>query len=194
MKRLGAPAVERRARLRWNPMKNLLLRINDTIYMTCIWVAGLSVLAVALMIPWGVFARYVLGTGSSWPEPTAILLMIVFTFIGAAASYRSGSHMAVDMVTSRMPPHWQTLASVFTQLLMAAVCIFMTIWGTKLCMTTWNQFMSAIPTLRVGITYMPIPIGGFLTLIFVLEKLLLGDQSKRRVVQFDLVEENEGAA
>jgi TRAP-type C4-dicarboxylate transport system permease small subunit len=61
-------------------MKNLLLRINDRIYMTCIWVAGLSVLAIALIIPWGVFARYVLGTGSSWPEPSAILLMMVFTF------------------------------------------------------------------------------------------------------------------
>ena len=54
--------------------------------------------------------------------------------------------------------------------------------------------MSAIPTLRVGITYMPIPIGGLLTLVFVLEKLLLGDQSNRRVVRFDLVEESEGAA
>ncbi|MBT2342304.1 MULTISPECIES: TRAP transporter small permease [Pseudomonas] len=174
-------------------MKNLLLRINDRIYMTCIWVAGLSVLAVALMIPWGVFARYILGTGSSWPEPTAILLMIVFTFIGAAASYRSGSHMAVDMLTNRLPPHLKSAASVVAQLLMAAICIFMTIWGAKLCMSTWNQFMSALPTLRVGITYMPIPIGGFLTLIFVLEKLFLGDQSQRRVVQFDLVEESEGA-
>lgn len=28
----------------------------------------------------------------------------------------------------------------------------------------------------------------------VLEKLLLGDQSQRRVVQYDLVEETEGAA
>jgi TRAP-type C4-dicarboxylate transport system permease small subunit len=54
--------------------------------------------------------------------------------------------------------------------------------------------MSAMPTLRVGITYMPIPVGGVLTLVFVLEKLLLGDQSNRRVVRFDLVEENEGAA
>jgi hypothetical protein len=54
--------------------------------------------------------------------------------------------------------------------------------------------MSALPTQRVGITYPPIPVGGLLTLIFVLEKLLLGDQSKRRVVQFDLVEESEGAA
>jgi TRAP-type C4-dicarboxylate transport system permease small subunit len=175
-------------------MKNSLLRINDTLYMACIWVAGLSVLAIALIIPWGVFARYVLGTGSSWPEPTAILLMMVFTFIGAAASYRAGAHMAVAMLTDRMQPNLRKTMSIVSQLLMATICLFMTIWGTKLCMATWNQFMSALPTLRVGITYMPIPLGGALTLIFVLEKLLLGDQSNRRVVRFDLVEESEGAA
>ncbi|OYP96060.1 TRAP transporter permease DctQ [Pseudomonas mandelii] len=175
-------------------MKNLLLRINDRIYMTCIWVAGLSVLTISLIIPWGVFARYVLGTGSSWPEPTAILLMMVFTFIGAAASYRAGAHMAVAMLTDRMAPELRRAMSIFSQLLMATICLFMAIWGTKLCLSTWNQFMSAMPTLRVGITYMPIPIGGLLTLIFVLEKLLLGDQSNRRVVRFDLVEESEGAA
>ncbi|MGL6246643.1 TRAP transporter small permease [Pseudomonas sp.] len=175
-------------------MKNLLLRINDRIYMTCIWVAGLSVLTISLIIPWGVFARYVLGTGSSWPEPTAILLMMVFTFIGAAASYRAGAHMAVAMLTDRMAPELRKAMSIFSQLLMATICLFMAIWGTKLCLSTWNQFMSAMPGLRVGITYMPIPIGGLLTLIFVLEKLLLGDQSNRRVVRFDLVEESEGAA
>ncbi|AZV27747.1 TRAP transporter permease DctQ [Pseudomonas syringae] len=175
-------------------MKNLLLRINDRIYMACIWVAGLSVLTISLIIPWGVFARYVLGTGSSWPEPTAILLMMVFTFIGAAASYRAGAHMAVAMVTDRLQPNMRRTMSIVSQVLMGTICLFMTIWGTKLCLSTWNQFMSALPTLRVGITYMPIPVGGALTLIFVLEKLLLGDQSNRRVVRFDLVEENEGAA
>ena len=175
-------------------MKNLLLRINDRIYMTCIWVAGLSVLTISLIIPWGVFARYVLGTGSSWPEPTAILLMMVFTFIGAAASYRAGAHMAVAMITDRLAPDMRRTMSIVSQVLMATICLFMTIWGTKLCLSTWNQFMSALPTLRVGITYMPIPVGGALTLIFVLEKLFLGDQSNRRVVRFDLVEENEGAS
>ncbi|OOV94795.1 TRAP transporter small permease [Pseudomonas sp. MF4836] len=175
-------------------MKNLLLRLNDKLYMACIWVAGLSILAISLIIPWGVFARYILGTGASWPEPTAILLMMVFTFIGAAASYRAGAHMAVAMLTDRLPTAVKSAASIVAQLLMATMCLFMAIWGTKLCLSTWNQFMSALPTLRVGITSMPIPVGGFLTLIFVLEKLLLGDQSQRRVVRFDLVEENEGAA
>ena len=159
-------------------MKTLLLRFNDRLYMTCIWVAGLSVLGVALIIPWGIFTRYALGTGSSWPEPTAILLMLVFTFIGAAASYRAGAHMSVAMITDRLPPVQRRLVGILSQLLMGTICVFMT----------------AIPTLRVGITYMPIPIGGVLTLVFVVEKLLLGDQSNRKVVRFDLVEENEGAA
>ncbi|WP_271410447.1 TRAP transporter small permease [Pseudomonas sp. Q1-7] len=175
-------------------MKDTLLRFNDGLYMTCIWVAGLSVATMSLIIPWGIFARYVLGSGSSWPEPVSILLMVVFTFIGAAASYRAGAHMAVNMLTDRLPPNLKQAASLLVQVLMALICLFMAIWGAKLCATTWNQFVASLPSLRVGLTYAPIPIGGVLTLIFVLEKLLLGDQSHRRVVQFDLVEENEGAA
>jgi TRAP-type C4-dicarboxylate transport system permease small subunit len=175
-------------------MKNKILLINDRIYQACILVAGLSVLAMTLIIPWGIFARYVLGTGSSWPEPTSILLMVVFTFIGAAASYRAGAHMAVAMITDRMSPRLRRQTSILTQVLMAVVCLFMTLWGIKLCIATWGQFMSSLPTLRVGMTYAPIPIGGFLSLIFVLEKLFLGDQSQRRVVRFDLIEQSEGAA
>ncbi|MFJ4068874.1 TRAP transporter small permease [Pseudomonas sp. NPDC089996] len=175
-------------------MKMLVLSVNDTLYRACIWVAGLSVLSMSLIIPWGIFARYVLGTGASWPEPVAILLMVLFTFIGAAASYRAGAHMAVAMVTDRLPQPVRRLVAVFTQLLMVGVCVFMTWYGFKLCVTTWNQFMASLPSVRVGMSYAPIPVGGVLTLIFVLEKLLLGDQSQRKVVQFDLVEENEGAA
>ncbi len=175
-------------------MKTLFLRVNDTLYRSCIWVAGLSILAMTLIIPWGIFARYVLGTGSSWPEPVSILLMVLFTFIGAAASYRAGAHMAVAMVTDRLPEPLRQAVAVFTQLLMVGVCVFMTWYGFKLCVTTWNQFMASLPSVRVGMSYAPIPVGGVLTLIFVLEKLLLGDQSQRKVVRFDLVEENEGAA
>ncbi|MGJ7551406.1 TRAP transporter small permease [Pseudomonas alloputida] len=175
-------------------MKMLFLSVNDTLYRACIWVAGLSILTMSLIIPWGIFARYVLGTGSSWPEPVSILLMVLFTFIGAAASYRAGAHMAVAMITDRLPEPTRRMVNVLTQLLMVVVCVFMTWYGFKLCVTTWNQYMASLPSVRVGMSYAPIPVGGVLTLIFVLEKLLLGDQSQRKVVRFDLVEENEGAA
>jgi TRAP-type C4-dicarboxylate transport system permease small subunit len=176
-----------------SPMKNTVLRFNDMLYKVCIGIAGLSVLTMTLIIPWGIFARYVLGSGSSWPEPTAILLMVVFTFFGAAASYRAGAHMAVSMAVERMPEQVRKMAAVLVQILMVIVCLFMTVKGFKLCATTWNQFVGEMPSLRVGISYLPIPVGGLVTLIFVLEKLFLGDQSHRRVVRFDIVEASEEA-
>ena len=174
-------------------MKNTLLRVNDAIYLTCIWAAGLAVTVMAIIIPWGIFARYVLGSGAGWPEPISIMLMVLFTFIGAAASYRAGAHMAVTSFTDRLPQKWQPYISVLVQVLMAVVCLFMTIWGIKLCIATWNQFMSTLPTLRVGISYSPIPIGGFLTLIFIFERLFFGDQSHRRAVNFELLEDSKEA-
>jgi hypothetical protein len=61
-------------------MKETILRANDALYLACIWVAGMSIFVMSLIIPWGIFTRYVLGSGSQWPEPIAILLMVVFTF------------------------------------------------------------------------------------------------------------------
>lgn len=174
-------------------MKDRLLRVNDVIYMSCIWVAGLAVAAMSLMIPWGIFARYVLGSGSSWPEPVAILLMVLFTFVGAAASYRAGAHMAVTMLTDRLPSRLQGYVEILVQLLMATISLFMLIWGIKLCIATWNQFNSALPFLRIGLCYSPIPIGGALSLIFILERLFYGDQSHRRVVNYEQHDDNHEA-
>ena len=75
----------------------------DALYLACIWAAGSCIVLMSLFIPWGIFTRYVLGHGSQWPEPISILLMVVFTFMGAAAAYRAGAHIAVNMITDRLP-------------------------------------------------------------------------------------------
>ncbi|MEZ5639659.1 MAG: hypothetical protein R3E92_21240 [Burkholderiaceae bacterium] len=58
------------------PMKNTILSFNDLLYRICIWISGASIVIMALIIPWGIFTRYVLGTGSRWPS-RSILLMVV---------------------------------------------------------------------------------------------------------------------
>ena len=166
-------------------MKNLLLRINDRIYMTCIWVAGLSVLAIALIIPWGVFTRYVLGTGSQWPEPIAILLMMVFTFIGAAAAYRANGHIAVTMLTESLPAPLQWLAGWAVNLLMLFACGFVAWYGTRLSLETWGQSVAELPWLPVGVTYASLPLGSAFTLLFVLERCIYGGQEHRALVRYE---------
>ena len=160
-------------------------RFLDGVYLACIWVAGIAITAMSLIIPWGIFARYVLGSGSQWPEPISILLMVIFSFIGTAASYRAGAHIAVAMMTDRLPPHVQILCAKLVHVLMFLICIFMTIWGVELCISTWNQSISELPWMPVGLTYSPVPIGGFITALFVLEHLFFGSQAKRAIVTYD---------
>ena len=133
------------------------------------------------------FSRYVLGTGSQWPEPIAILLMMVFTFIGAACAYRAGGHIAVTMLTERLPDGLQRVLAVAVDGLMGLVCGFCLVWGTRLCLETWNQGIAELPWLPVGATYAALPVGAALTLLFVLEKRLFGPQNHRAVVRFDEV-------
>jgi TRAP-type C4-dicarboxylate transport system permease small subunit len=153
---------------------NLYRMIMDGVYRFCIVVAGSAMVLISLIVPWGVFTRYVLNSASSWPEPAAILLSIVLTFFGAAGCYRVGLHMRVSFVRDHMPPLLQRLADLLAELLMAAMGLFMMIWGYGLCATTWNQSIAEFPSLSVGVTYLPIPVGGLCLLLFVIERLLIG--------------------
>jgi TRAP-type C4-dicarboxylate transport system permease small subunit len=161
-----------------------MVALLDRVYLACIWAAGMAIFLMSLIIPWGVFTRYVLGTGSQWPEPIAILLMMVFTFIGAAAAYRAGGHIAVTMLTDRLPAPLQRLGERVVDLLMLGVCAFVVWYGTRLAGETLGQSIAELPWLPVGVTYAPIPIGAAATLLFVLERMLLGSQAQRDVVRF----------
>lgn len=173
-------------------MEHPLLRWFDRLYLFSIWAAGLAIALMSLIIPWGVFARYVLGTGAQWPEPIAILLMMVFTFIGAAAAYRAGGHIAVAMLTERLPAGAQWLLAWVVDLLMIAVSGFVAWYGTHLCFATWGQSISELPWLPVGATYASLPAGAAITLLFVIERRVFGAQAGRPVVRFD--EQAEGSA
>lgn len=106
-----------------------------------------------------------LGFGAAWPEPIAILLMVIFTFVGAAAAYRAGAHIAVALITGRMPAALQKTCVVAVNLLMLVISLFMLVYGTKLSVETMGQTITALPWLPVGVTYLPVPIGGFLALL-----------------------------
>jgi len=155
-------------------MKHLLRRMMDALYLACILIAGTALVAISAVVPWGVFTRYVLNSAASWPEATAVLLTIVLTFFGAAACYRISSHMSVTVLVRMMPGRWKQFAELLAELLVAALAIFMVVYGAKLCAATWHQSIADFPSLSVGLTYLPIPIGGVITLFFVLERVLIG--------------------
>ena len=75
----------------------------DYLYLLCVIVGCTALVLISAIIPWAVFTRYVLNSAASWPEPLAVLLTIVLTFIGAAAAYRLNLHMNVSYFADQLP-------------------------------------------------------------------------------------------
>jgi TRAP-type C4-dicarboxylate transport system permease small subunit len=148
--------------------------IMNTLYLVCVVVAGAALVLISAVIPWAVFTRYVLNSAASWPEPMAVLLTIVLTFLGAAACYRRGLHMKVGFFVGMLPDRPRRAVNLFGETLMALTALFMVNWGAKLVVVTWRNTIAEFPFLSVGMTYLPIPLGGAILLLFVIERVLIG--------------------
>jgi TRAP-type C4-dicarboxylate transport system permease small subunit len=155
-------------------MAALFRRTMDYLYLLCVIVGGTALVLISAVIPWAVFTRYVLNSAASWPEPLAVLLTIVLTFMGAAAAYRFNLHMNISYFADHLPQRPRALLDLVVQLLMALIAIFMVVWGERLVEVTWYNTIADFPFLSVGITYLPIPIGGACLLLFIIERICLG--------------------
>ena len=156
--------------------------LMDILYRLSMWVAGLALLVMVAIIPVGIFARYVLNSALSWPEPVAIICMVTFTFIGAAVSYRAGSHIAVTMMTDRLSEPLRKVCFLLADLMLIAISLFILWYSATLCAELWEQPVAEFPLFTAGESYLPLPIGSAITLLFIVEKMLFGAQYHRPVV------------
>jgi TRAP-type C4-dicarboxylate transport system permease small subunit len=147
----------------------------DVLHRFCMIVAGSCLVAITLIIPWGVFTRYALNSASSWPEPAAVLMMIWFSFLAAALCYRENLHIGVAVIPMLLKGHARLAIGWLIELCMLGTNFFMLWWGTKLVNTTWHQSISDFPGYSVGLSYLPVPLGGAITALFVIERLWLGN-------------------
>jgi TRAP-type C4-dicarboxylate transport system permease small subunit len=154
----------------------------EGLYLTCIVISGAALVVITLIIPLGVFMRYVMNSPLSWPEPASVLMMVMFSFLGGAAVYRANVHIAVEALVKAVGPGKRRLLLGAADACMVAICLFMVGYGAHLCMALWHQSIAEFPGLPVGLTYMPIPIGGFLTLLFILERLWVGPLPETSIV------------
>src|SRR6266498_1581559 len=101
-------------------MKERYFRAMDAIHNACLFVAGACLVVIVLIIPYGVFTRYVLNSAASWPEPLATLLMIVVSFLSAVVCYREYLHIGVGVLPAFLPGPSKALLGWFLEACMLA--------------------------------------------------------------------------
>jgi len=147
----------------------------EWLYIACIGLAGVVMLVMTVIIPYGVFMRYAVNSPASWPEPAGILMMVWFSFIGGAAAYRAKAHIAVSTVLNMLNDANRVRMERVADIGMGIIGLFMVKWGVLLVQAVWQNTIAEFPELSVGVTYIPIPAAGIVLLLFVIERLWLGE-------------------
>ncbi len=166
-------------------MRQSYRRLMQQLYIGCIVLSGVGMVAITIMIPSGVFMRYVMNDPLQWPEPASVIMMVFFSFVGGAAVFRANQQIAVEALMravnapSRAAMQWGVHAC------MLSIAAFMIVYGAHLCWVTKGNTIAEFPSLSVGIVYLPIPLGGLLTLLFIIEKIWLGEPPKDDVMYSD---------
>jgi TRAP-type C4-dicarboxylate transport system permease small subunit len=133
--------------------------------------AGASIVGMAGVEAWQVFARYVLNNSPSWTEPVALLLMSTAMMLGAAAGVRANRHFGFFLLVEHASPGVRRVLLFIPKLIALAVGSMLAGWGVEMMIDAWDFQMAGAP-LPQGVVFLPMCVGGALIALFALEQLI----------------------
>lgn len=136
--------------------------------------AAVSLVGMAIVQFWQVFARYVLNDAPGWTEPVALILMSLAVMFGAAVAVRAESHFAFTTLAQATAAPVRRALRALARLIAAASGAGLAVLGGLLMADDWSVSMPGAP-LPSGLRYLALTVGGALIFLFAAERLVRGD-------------------
>jgi TRAP-type C4-dicarboxylate transport system permease small subunit len=133
--------------------------------------SGAALVAMTVVVAWGVFGRFVLNDTPAWAEASALLLLGWVILGAAAVGVREGFHMGFGSLRDALPAPLARAFDVASDAVVTAFGLAMLWYATELAWTVWN---ATLPTLGLpgAVEYAPLALGGLLIALFGLERLV----------------------
>ena len=132
------------------------------------WVSALLVMALAVVVFFQVFNRFVLKAPLAWSEDLAMLLFQWVAFLGAAIGVKRMRHFGIELVVSALSERVRHRIELLVPLIMSIVALTMVTEGWKLLALNRMRIYS---TMDVSYTwaFLPIPLSGLLIILYLIE-------------------------
>jgi len=129
-------------------------------------IAGISLAALIIITFVGVIFRYCLNSPLIWEEEIQLALITWTIYFGAAAAFRKGSHIAIDMIVDMFPKKIQKVMDALIFAITTGVLLFFMKNGIALV----QQFIRTNRTTNIlhipsQYIYVAIPIGCALMIV-----------------------------
>lgn len=139
--------------------------INTVLSDLLIRIAAGGLILMTAIIGWQVFGRFVLDSSPSWTEQGALILMIWYILFAAAAGVREGFHIRIALLEGNFTLRNARRIRLAINLIVAGFGLVLLIYGVELVWLVWDHVIPSLGLSR-GVAYIPLPVSGFLILLF----------------------------
>lgn len=134
---------------------------------------------IAVIIPYEVFGRYVLGEMPAWSGEAATFALVWVTMMGGAAGLRRGYRIGITILYEKLPAGAARAVRVGADVLVLGFFLVMAVYGADQTLINVRQTSPAMG-LPMAVPYAALPVGFALMFLFTLEETILLLQGPRR--------------
>ena len=117
----------------------------------CIFCMAVVVISTSL----GVFFRYVLQNPLIWGNDVGVLALVWLTFVGAAAVFKEGGHIAISGLVAMFPQRWMLLVALVSAVVVGLSVVVIGWYAILAAQVQWPQ---EIVALKISRGYYSVPI------------------------------------
>jgi hypothetical protein len=107
-------------------------------------VAGCELVVVVLVTCWGVVTRYVTQEPATWAGEVAGIAFAWMVFLGAAACFKYGMHVAIDMLVVALPAPLRRVLLAFVDVLVLAFLATLFVLAVQCSIDAWTDPTSVL--------------------------------------------------
>lgn len=122
------------------------------------WLSGCALVVVVLVTCWGVITRYVTEQPATWTGEVAGIAFAWLVFLGAAAGFKYGMHVAIDMLVLTLPVALRRLLMALTDVLVLAFLTTLLVLSVQFSIDAWSDPTSVLRLPR-SVTYASVVVG-----------------------------------
>lgn len=147
--------------------------------------AGVSFIAMVLLVCWQVFTRYILSNPSSWSEELVGYLFAWVSLFGACLVTGERGHMNIPLLVEKVKPGMQKALGIFSELIACLFAIIILVYGgAQITSLAMGQMTSSLGV-PIGIFYVVMPVCGVLIAIYTIINIVEIASGKISVVVAD---------
>ena len=130
-----------------NPLVKTICNLD--LIIACIALIVLTLITVA-----GVFKRYIVKDPILWQEEVAAFCQVWMVYMGASVAFRTGSHVAIEMLVEAFPVKVQKFNGYVIDLIVLFVLVFLLVKSQSYVAQVFGRSGRPTPILRIPYTYL----------------------------------------